>query len=182
MQDFDEFIVNLVRSDEPDLDRRLETQAEAVSALECTNPILGKWIDTYDVEYLLAAFNLNDDDFAENFPEMTHLNRQDRSQIIEAFEDHFVHCSRCHLKRGYDLEMNARIEMAYRQHGDLIARKLNETRDEHRLNTKCQEELSQKDLDALADEVTRLKVLGVAAAQVRSTQFKVRQWAQHRFK
>ena len=72
MQDFDEFIVNLVRSDEPDLDHRLETQAEAVSALECTNSILGKWIDRYDVEYLLAAFNLNDDGTAE---QIAHLGR-----------------------------------------------------------------------------------------------------------
>lgn len=182
MQDFDEFIVNLVRSEEPDLDRRLESQAEALSALECTNPVLGKWIDTYDVEYLLAAFNLSDDDFTENFPDLSHLNRHDRSQIIEAFEDHFVHCSHCHLKRGYDLEMNGRIEMAYRRHGDLIAQKLNDVKNQPTLNIECQEELSQQVLNALVSEVTQPKVLPVAVEQDRSIQFKAMQWAQHRFK
>lgn len=111
--DLDKLIIDLVRKEEPDLDARLENQAEALNDLECTNPVLGRWIDEYDVEYLMAAFKLDDDEFSSNFPTMGHLNQHDRSQIIEAFERHFDQCSHCHLKRGYDLEMNARIERAY---------------------------------------------------------------------
>ena len=111
--DFDDLIVDLVRQGEPDLDSRLESQAEALKELECTNPVLGRWIDEYDVEYLIAAFNLDDDEFSSRFPAMGHLNQHDRSQIIEAFENHFDQCPHCFLKRGYDMEMNARIERAY---------------------------------------------------------------------
>jgi hypothetical protein len=111
--DFDKLIIDLVRKEEPDLDARLENQAEALNDRECANPVLGRWIDEYDVEYLLAAFNLDDDEFSSNFPTMGHLNQHDRSQIIEAFESHFDQCPHCYLKRGYDLEMNARIERAY---------------------------------------------------------------------
>lgn len=160
MQDFDDFIINLVRAAEPDLDERLKKQDEALRALECTNPTLGKWITTYDVEYLMAAFNLNDEDFAENFPEMSHLNHHDRSQIIEAFEDHFLHCSHCHLKRGYDLEMNARIESVYRKHGNAISAHLSATKDQPEPGGS----LGANDLDSLAQEVSKPKTLRAAAA------------------
>jgi hypothetical protein len=122
--DFDKLIIDLVRKAEPDLDARLESQAEALDDLECTNPVLGRWIDEYDVEYLFAAFNLNDTEFAANFPDLAHLNQHDRSQIIEAFENHFDQCPHCHLKRGYDLEMNERIERAYNLNNATVAEHL----------------------------------------------------------
>jgi DNA-binding transcriptional MocR family regulator len=124
--DFDNLIIDLVRKANPDLDSRLESQAEALDELECTNPVLGKWIDEYDYEYLLAAFNLNDGEFSRNFPGMAHLNQHDRSQIIEAFEDHFDHCAHCYLKRGYDLEMNDKIERVYTTDKTLVAQYLQE--------------------------------------------------------
>ena len=122
--DFDGLIIDLVRKAEPDLDARLESQAEALKELECTYPVLGRWIDEYDVEYLMAAFNLDDDEFASNFPAMAHLKQHDRSQIIEAFEKHFDQCPHCYLKRGYDLEMNARIERAYTLNSATVAQHL----------------------------------------------------------
>jgi hypothetical protein len=122
--DFDKLIIDLVRKEETDLDARLESQAEALDDLECTNPVLGRWIDEYDVEYLFAAFNLNDTEFAANFPDLAHLNQHDRSQIIEAFENHFDQCPHCHLKRGYDLEMNGRIERAYNLNNATVAQHL----------------------------------------------------------
>lgn len=125
--DFDKLIIDLVRKEEPDLDARLENQAEALNDLECTNPVLGRWIDEYDVEYLMAAFNLDDDEFSSNFPTMGHLNQHDRSQIIEAFESHFDQCPHCYLKRGYDLEMNARIEHAYTRNSSEVMQHLQST-------------------------------------------------------
>ena len=125
--DFDDFIVDLVRKTEPDIDARLESQAEALKELECTNPVLGRWIDEYDVEYLAAAFNLDDDEFSSQFPAMSNLNQHDRSQIIEAFESHFDQCPHCFLKRGYDTEMNARIERAYRLNNAAVVQHLSAT-------------------------------------------------------
>lgn len=122
--DFDKLIIDLVRKAEPDLDARLESQAEALDDLECTNPVLGRWIDEYDVDYLFSAFNLNDTEFAANFPDLAHLSQHDRSQIIEAFENHFDQCSHCHLKRSYDMEMNARIERAYNLNNATVAQHL----------------------------------------------------------
>lgn len=122
--DFDNLIIDLVRKAEPDLDSRLESQAEALNELKCTNPVLGRWIDEYDVEYLMAAFDLDDDEFASNFPAMAHLNQNDRSQIMNAFEQHFDQCPHCYLKRGYDMEMNARIERAYTTNNAAVAQHL----------------------------------------------------------
>lgn len=122
--EFDHLIIDLVRKADPDLDLRLESQAEALSDLECTNPVLGKWIDEYDVEYLFAVFKLDDTEFASNFPPMAHLSQSDRSQIIDAFEKHFDQCPHCYLKRGYDLEMNDRIERAYLNNNETIGQHL----------------------------------------------------------
>jgi len=118
--DFDDLIIDLVRKAEPDIDSRLESQAEALKELECTNPVLGRWIDEYDVDYLIAAFNLDDEEFSSTFPAMGNLNQHDRGQIIEAFENHFDQCPHCFLKRGYDMEMNARIERAYRMNNAAV--------------------------------------------------------------
>jgi Rad3-related DNA helicase len=126
--DFDNLIIDLVRKAEPDLDSRLESQAEALSELQCTNPVLGRWIDEYDVDYLMAAFSLDNDEFASNFPAMGHLNQHDRSQILEAFENHFDLCPHCYLKRGYDAEMNARIERAYQMNNSEVAEHLHSSR------------------------------------------------------
>jgi len=114
--DFSDIIVDLVHEAEPGLDERLEVQAEELRNLKCTNPLFGKWIDAYDVEYLLAAFALNDSDFAEHFPKMRHISQQDRIEIVKAFEAHIHNCAHCHRKRGYDIEMDARIEDAFREH------------------------------------------------------------------
>lgn len=117
---FSDIIVKLVHQAEPDLDARLEAQDEELLRLKCTNPVLGKWIDAYDVEYLLAAFALNDADFSEDFPKLAHLKQSEREKVVKAFEDHFDHCPHCHLKRGYDLELNSRIELACRQTKDHV--------------------------------------------------------------
>lgn len=113
--DITDLIADFIRQAEPDLNTRLEYQAQALEDLKCTNAVLGKWVEAHDVQYLLAAFDLDDDEFASNFPGMAHLKEHDRQRIIETFETHFQHCSRCHLKRSYDLEFNSRIESVVRQ-------------------------------------------------------------------
>lgn len=123
--DFDDIIVNKIRKSDPDLSARLEAQVEAVDELKCTNPAVGKWIDAYDVQYLFAAFALDDDDFAENFPKMRELTQHDRKRILKTFETHINSCSHCHLKRGFDLELDSRIERAFRENKDNLVHQLN---------------------------------------------------------
>jgi len=127
--DFTDLLAEFIRHAEPDLDRRLESQAEALTELKCTQPILGKWVDEHDTEYLLAAFALDDDDFAENFPRMAKYTQEDRKKIIDEFENHFNNCPRCHLKRGYDLEFNSRIEQVCRQNRAQLLHHLRQAED-----------------------------------------------------
>lgn len=122
--DFSDIIVSMLRQAEPDLDTRLEYQAEALRDAKCTEPLLGRWIETNHVQYLLSAFALSDDDFAENFPKMAHVNEHQRKRIIKAFEDHFENCRRCSLKRGYDLELDSRIERVFRENRDELIHEL----------------------------------------------------------
>lgn len=113
--DFTDLLDIFVRQAEPDLDSRLEEQSESVAGLKCTEPILGKWVDEHDVEYMLAAFALDDDDFVATFPSMANITEHDRHRIIEAFENHFEDCPHCSRKRSYDLEYNSRVERVFQQ-------------------------------------------------------------------
>lgn len=125
--DFTDLLADFVRQAESDLDSRLDAQADALKDLTCTEPTLGKWVDAHDVEYMLAAFALNDDDFVEHFPSMAKITANDRNRIIKAFENHFEHCPHCHRKRSYDLEFNSRIEFVTRQNRAQLLHHLKET-------------------------------------------------------
>jgi hypothetical protein len=107
--------VDKLRQNETDLNSRLEAQSEALRDLECTNPVVGKWIDAYDVEYLISALELDDEDFAKHFPALEYLKQSDREKMISAFTHHMDHeCAHCGLKRGFDAEFSARVERSMR--------------------------------------------------------------------
>lgn len=108
--DFTTIIADQVRQAEPDLDARLEAQAEALNEFECTNLTIGKWIEEFGLEYLLAAFALNDQDFAESFPKLAHISQHDREKMKDTFSHHVDACVRCARRVGFDAEMDSRIE------------------------------------------------------------------------
>lgn len=124
--DITNVIADLVLQSEPDLAARLEAQAEALREIECTNPVLGRWIDAHDVKYLLSTFTLDDDDFGRRFPAMAHLTRQERQRVAAALETHCDQCPHCSLKRGYDLELDARIKQAGQQNSTALLQLLEE--------------------------------------------------------
>ncbi len=140
--DFSDKIAEQVRANEPDLDARLEAQAEALSELKCINPLIGKWIDEYDVEYLLSAFALDDHSFAENFPSMSHVTEHHRKRIIKEFKRHLGLCLHCSRKQSYDEEINQRIEQALQDNKALIIEQTGST-----------EALSETDLLRVLDPV-----------------------------
>jgi hypothetical protein len=119
-------IADLVRQANPELETRLAYQAEALREHECTDPLIGKWVDANDVKYLLSTFDLADEDFAERFPTMAHVKREDRRRVAEAIERHFEQCTHCSLKRGYDLELDAQIKRACGQNSALLLELLGE--------------------------------------------------------
>jgi hypothetical protein len=117
-------IAEYVREEDSDLENRFESQAEVLGETRCTEPVIGRWIDANDVEQLLAAFALGDEDFAERFPSMAHVTSEKRQRCLETIEVHFHHCTHCALKRSYDLELDMRIERAYREHRDALLHQL----------------------------------------------------------
>lgn len=124
--DLTDVIADFVFKSAPDLASRLESQAEALDEAKCSNPVLGRWIDENDVKYLLSTFALNDQDFAEKFPAMAHTTKAERQRVVAALEEHFEHCTHCSLKRGYDLELDARIKQACQQNSDFLLQILEE--------------------------------------------------------
>ena len=118
--DLTDLIADFVFKSAPDLASRLESQAEALDEAKCTNPVLGRWIDENDVKYLFSVFALNDKDFAERFPTISPMSRAERQQVAAALEGHFEYCMHCSLKRGYDLELDARIKQACEQNSDFL--------------------------------------------------------------
>jgi hypothetical protein len=122
-------ITDLVFQADPDLEARLEAQAEALHEIKCTNPVLGQWIDENEVNYLLATLALKDEDFAAEFPTVEYIPLEERRNFIEALEVHLAQCPHCSLKRGYDLEMDARIEQVCQQNDDSLLEILKEHKD-----------------------------------------------------
>lgn len=124
--DITDMIADMVRQTAPELASRLEYQAEALRETECTDPMVGRWVDDNDVKYLLSAFALEDEDFAERFPALAHITGPERQQFIAAVEAHFDQCLHCARKRGFDLELDARIKKTCRQNSATLLQLLEE--------------------------------------------------------
>ena len=119
-------IADFVLQSDPDLATRLEYQEEALREVECTNPAFGRWIDENDVKYLLSTFALGNNDFAAKFPTMAHISDQERQRVIAAIEAHCEQCPHCSLKRGYDLELDARVKRTGQQNNSALLQLLEE--------------------------------------------------------
>lgn len=117
-------IANFVFQIATDLTSRLEVQEESLRETECTNPTLGRWLDANGANYLLSVLNLGDKDFAEMHPAMAHVSAPERRRFAAELENHFTQCSHCSLARGYELELDARIEQACRQNNRHLLQQL----------------------------------------------------------
>lgn len=125
--DITSFIADFVIQDDPELTSRLNYQAAALREVGCTHPTtFGRWVDANDVNLLFSAFSLGDEDFAARFPAMAHIKEPQRRQFIDALGAHFESCEHCSLKRGYDLEFEARIKKACRLNSKALLRLLRE--------------------------------------------------------
>jgi hypothetical protein len=120
--DITKVMAGLVRQANPDLETRLTYQAEALRETPCIDPSVGRWVDANGVPLLLSALALDDEDFAERYPAMAHLGGPERQRLAAKLEAHFDQCPHCSLKRGYDLESEARIEQTCRQNKDFLLR------------------------------------------------------------
>lgn len=117
-------IANLVFQTNPELTSRLEAQEEALRESPCSDPVIGRWAD--DADHVLSTLSLSDKDFGEMHPSVAHVSGVERRRLAAAIETHMGKCQHCSLKRGYDVELTARIERAFRQDDDFISQLLKE--------------------------------------------------------
>lgn len=146
--DFSDLFTSLVIQAEPDLATRLEYQGGALQETKCTSPLLGRWIDAHDVVYLFSVLALKDKDFAGIFPSMAHVTAREREQLSAVLERHFEDCTHCSLKRGYDLEMDARIEQACRQNSEFLLQELRQDQAGASEEPNCQKTAPERVLKA----------------------------------
>jgi hypothetical protein len=141
--DITDVLANLTRQANPELESRLECQAEVLAQTACIEPMIGEWIDSNDVIYLLEALTLEERDFAERFPRFGHLTIEQRQRWIVAIEAHLDRCVHCSLKRSYDLEFDARIERIYRSNRYVLLQLLDTDEDASlQPETRCVQKLS----------------------------------------
>jgi hypothetical protein len=120
--DIADVIAELVRQKNPDVDSRLAYQAEELGEVRCTSPLMGRWVDSHDVEYMLSALDLDDEDFAPRFPAAAHVRAEERRRLAAAMESHLGVCKHCSLKRGFEVELDGRIERACLENRDFLLR------------------------------------------------------------
>ena len=115
-----EKIAKLTLDTNPELKEVLDYRAEELQRVKCTNPVIGRWVDEFDVKYLLSSFALEDAEFAAHFPAMATITAPQRQKLLETFNTHFEYCQHCSLKRGYDLELGSQIKNTGRQHKETL--------------------------------------------------------------
>lgn len=129
-------IADILRREKPELKERLNDQAQELNDNKCIDPVIGRLIDENDVKYLFSALELEDEDFAEFFPQIAGIKKSERRQLIEAIETHFEKCKHCSLKQGYDMELDGHIKNICLQNKDALLQMLDEdadiSEDEHR--------------------------------------------------
>ena len=122
-------IADILRLEKPELAERLNDQAQELIDNKCIDPIIGRLIDENDVKYLFSALELEDEDFAEFFPQIAGIKKNERRQFIETIETHFNRCKHCTLKRGYDEELDGQIKNICLQNKDALLLMLDEDAD-----------------------------------------------------
>lgn len=118
--DIADIIAVLVRRKNSEIDSRLAGHAEALSEAKCTSPLIGSWVDSIDVEYLLAALDLEDKDFASRFPASAHFGVEERRRVAATIDSHIDICKHCSLKLGFELELDGNIAQACLQNKDFL--------------------------------------------------------------
>lgn len=118
-------IANLVWQSSSEVRIRSLKQREALRENKCSQPEMGRWVDRHDVNHLLSMLELDDLEFSSRFP-MSHASSQDRRRLAAALARHFEQCIHCSLKRGYDVELDGRIEQACKEHAEELLILLND--------------------------------------------------------
>lgn len=116
-------IAHFVREADSDFQRQMEEQAQALGRISCIDPFYGCWVEM-GVEFLFAAFQLEERDFATRLPALAHLTKSARQRFLKRMQGHLHECRHCALKHRHELDLNARIEQACRENSDALLQQL----------------------------------------------------------
>lgn len=102
-------VAELLLKENKDLLRQIKTQEAEIAAVECKDPRIGKWVDLYDVPYLLKTLSLADSHFSAEYPALKSFTSAQREELSKEIQGHIENCKRCELKSCYDLEWDVRV-------------------------------------------------------------------------
>jgi hypothetical protein len=115
-----EEIISLVFRSDPDLCARLKTLKQQLDRTACSDPAIGRWILANGLDYLVAAFNLSDPEFATRYPELPSSTRIGRKHLIRSFKQHAATCPHCSLAHQLDLALDQQIDQAMRENRESL--------------------------------------------------------------
>lgn len=118
-------LANLIRQADPEVEFRLEAQANALRESRCIDYRVGRWL-VDGVDYLLAVLDLDDSNFAKRFPSIAHYGEEKRQQTKAEIHRHLEYCQQCALRYGYALELDARIMRICRENKEELLRLFDE--------------------------------------------------------
>jgi hypothetical protein len=128
--DISDAIADLVLKSAPDLRSGLASQTQALAEVECSHPLIGRWLDANDLDYLLAVFELNDKDFSERFPTAIPTSSAERKELIKTFQRHVIDCRHCRLKHQYDRELDEQIDRTLQENREALLAMLKQEPDD----------------------------------------------------
>ncbi len=120
------FLSGLIIEKDADVPHRLEDQDAALRELKCTNPAVGSWIDACDFPFLIETLLLSVAVFSQEFPNVK-LTAEERREFANALEAHCESCAHCHLKRAYDIELQARVRKVFVENRQAFAKAIGST-------------------------------------------------------
>lgn len=116
-----ELLFRRIREKDEDTPNRLAAQEDELKRLECSDPALGRWIESNDFPFLIETLTLNDAVFSGEYPAVN-LTSEERKRLMSDLEAHCEVCARCGRKRAYDLEWQARVDRAITDNQEEIGR------------------------------------------------------------
>lgn len=98
-------------------------QRRSGSNLQCSQPMLGKWINDCDVLFLMDTLALSDKVFESEFPGIR-LAQNERFAFASRLIAHCKECARCNAKQAEDIEWKLQVDNALDDNRELLAQVL----------------------------------------------------------
>jgi hypothetical protein len=117
----------LILDKDDDTPVRLREQEDALKDLRCSDRRLGVWIEKWDFPFLIETLMLSDAVFSREFPDVR-TTAEKRKELAHALEAHCETCPRCHRKRSYDLEWQARVNRVFAENKRIIGKTITNAR------------------------------------------------------